>query len=220
MDSILRLLDRRLIEMLHIDVQEAELSLLQSLGDAVRSGLLRFVLVSTHHASISGSETTHQDCLRQLRDLGAVFLCEHTITEDPVPKSRWRRERELLTDKPHRIIGLDLVRAAAIAMVLVAHMAELTATWWPATWVLRVGGLIGVETFFALSGFLVGGILYRSLVGGTLSLGRFWRRRWLRTVPAYVVFLMLNILFARRFYGATTSWQEVGTYLLYLQNLD
>jgi len=124
-----------------------------------------------------------------------------------------------MADKHLRIIGLDLVRAAAIAAVLVAHMAELTATWWPATWVLRVGGFVGVETFFALSGFLVGGILHRSLVGGTLSLGRFLRRRWLRTIPAYVVFLTLNLLFASRFYGVTTSWQEVGTYLLYVQNL-
>ena len=128
-------------------------------------------------------------------------------------------DRDLMADKTTRIIGLDLVRAAAIAAVLLAHMWNLTVTWWPATWVLRVGGFVGVETFFALSGFLVGGILYRSLVGGTLSLGRFWRRRWLRTSPAYVVFLTLNLLFARRFYGVTMSWPELGTYLLYVQNL-
>lgn len=81
MDSILRLIDRRPVEMLHIDVQGAELPFLESLGDAAKAGLLRFVMVSTHHASISGSETTHQDCLRQLRDLGAVILCEHTVEE-------------------------------------------------------------------------------------------------------------------------------------------
>ena len=101
-----------------------------------------------------------------------------------------------MADNTARIIGLDLVRAAAIAMVLLAHMSELTGARWPATWVFRVGGLIGVETFFALSGFLVGGILYRSLVGGTFSLPRFWRRRWLRTIPAYLFFLALNVLFA------------------------
>ena len=72
-----------------------------------------------------------------------------------------------------RIIGLDLVRAAAIAMVLMAHMSALTVGPWPMTWVFSVGGLVGVEVFFALSGFLVGGILYRSVIGGTLSLTRF-----------------------------------------------
>ena len=81
MDSILRLIDRRPVEMLHIDVQGAELPFLESLGVAARAGLLRFVLVSTHHASISGSETTHQDCLRQLGGLGAVILCDHTVEE-------------------------------------------------------------------------------------------------------------------------------------------
>jgi FkbM family methyltransferase len=38
-------------------------------------------VVSTHHASISGSPTTHQDCLRQLERLGATILCEHTVEE-------------------------------------------------------------------------------------------------------------------------------------------
>ena len=139
--------------------------------------------------------------------------------EAPATNSKLCGDRDLMADKTTRIIGLDLVRAAAIAAVLLAHMWNLTATWWPATWVLRVGGFVGVEAFFALSGFLVGGILYRSLVGGTLSLGRFWRRRCLRTIPAYVVFLTLNLLFARRFYGVTMSWPELGTYLLYVQNL-
>ena len=123
-----------------------------------------------------------------------------------------------MAEQTKRIIGLDLVRAAAIAMVLVAHMVELTASQWPATWVLRVGGLVGVETFFALSGFLVGGILYRSHVGGTLSLGRFWRRRWLRTIPAYLAFLTIQLLLVKRLTGLAVSWRE-WPYLLYLQNL-
>ena len=81
MDSILRRAGGQAIEMLHIDVQGAELPFLESCGNAAAAGLLRFVLVSTHHASISGSETTHQDCLRQLASLGAVILCEHTVEE-------------------------------------------------------------------------------------------------------------------------------------------
>lgn len=81
MDSILELTGRRPVEMLLIDVQGAELPFLESLGDAVSAGLLRFVVVATHHESISGTEATHQDCLRQLLGLGAVILCEHTVEE-------------------------------------------------------------------------------------------------------------------------------------------
>lgn len=81
LDSILDEIGRRPVEMLHLDCQGAELPLLESLGQAVREGLLRFVVVSTHHASISGSPTTHQDCLRQLELLGATILCEHTVDE-------------------------------------------------------------------------------------------------------------------------------------------
>lgn len=80
-DSLLDRIGRRPIEMLHMDCQGAELPLLQSLDRAVREGLLRFVVVSTHHPLISGSPTTHQDCLRQLEALGATILCEHQVEE-------------------------------------------------------------------------------------------------------------------------------------------
>jgi FkbM family methyltransferase len=81
LDSLLDLIGRRPVEMLHVDCQGAELPLLESLGRAAQEGLLRFVMMSTHHASISGSPTTHQDCLRQLEHLGATILCEHTVEE-------------------------------------------------------------------------------------------------------------------------------------------
>lgn len=81
MDSLLDEIGWRPIEMLHIDAQGVELPFLESLGRAVDRGLLRFVVVSTHHASISGSPTTHADCLRQLQSQGAVILCEHAVEE-------------------------------------------------------------------------------------------------------------------------------------------
>jgi FkbM family methyltransferase len=69
------------IEVLHLDVQGAELDLLRSLDNAVADQALRFVFVSTHHASISGSPTTHLDCIRELQRLGAIILADHTIEE-------------------------------------------------------------------------------------------------------------------------------------------
>jgi len=81
MTSLLAEIGEQPIEMLHIDVQGAELPFLCSLDQAVGAGLIRFVMVSTHHVSITGSASTHHDCLRALLRLGAVILCEHTVPE-------------------------------------------------------------------------------------------------------------------------------------------
>ena len=67
------------VEMLHMDMQGAELAFLRSLPRA--GAPVRFVMVSTHHASISGSATTHADCLAELRQQGAVILAEHDVLE-------------------------------------------------------------------------------------------------------------------------------------------
>ena len=69
----------RPVEMLHMDMQGCELAFLRSLR---RCGTpVRFVMVSTHHELISGSATTHADCLAELRGQGAVILAEHDVLE-------------------------------------------------------------------------------------------------------------------------------------------
>ena len=69
------------IELLHVDIQGAELALLRSASPLFRHGRIRFVFVSTHHVSISGSTTTHRDCLELLRAHAAHVLCEHDVDE-------------------------------------------------------------------------------------------------------------------------------------------
>ena len=69
----------RPVEMLHMDMQGFELGFLRSLRRCGTS--VRFVMVSTHHESISGSATTHADCLAELRGQGAVILAEHDVLE-------------------------------------------------------------------------------------------------------------------------------------------
>jgi FkbM family methyltransferase len=69
------------IEVLHLDVQGAELPFIESMLGHVGQGQVRFIVVSTHHACISGSPNTHRDCLSALERLGAVFLCEHSVEE-------------------------------------------------------------------------------------------------------------------------------------------
>ncbi|MGL4376211.1 MAG: FkbM family methyltransferase [Microcoleaceae cyanobacterium] len=65
------------IEILHADVQGSELGLLSSCTPLFAAGKIRFVVVSTHHVSISGSSSTHTDCVALLKANGANILCEH-----------------------------------------------------------------------------------------------------------------------------------------------
>ena len=69
------------IDVLHLDIQGAETDLLASESARLASGSVRFVVVSTHHHLISGSATTHQDCLDILQAAGGHVITEHTVAE-------------------------------------------------------------------------------------------------------------------------------------------
>jgi FkbM family methyltransferase len=69
------------IEVLHADVQGAELALLKGCDALIAEGKIRFFVISTHHALISGSATMHADCVSYLKARGANILCEHDIDE-------------------------------------------------------------------------------------------------------------------------------------------
>jgi len=73
--------DGECIELLHMDIQGAELPFLESIDPAAKPGQVRFLVVSSHHSSISGSATTHEDCLERLRSIGASILVEHDVFE-------------------------------------------------------------------------------------------------------------------------------------------
>jgi peptidoglycan/LPS O-acetylase OafA/YrhL len=92
--------------------------------------------------------------------------------------------------------GLDLARAAAVCCVLLAHGSLFyTTADSPARYVLIIFGVVGVEIFFALSGFLVGRQLLR-VAEGQASAWRFMLRRWWRTLPNYYLFLAVNAALA------------------------
>ena len=92
-----------------------------------------------------------------------------------------------------RVANLDLLRAVAIALVVPVNLVG--------EGVLRVGpgmahvfesGWVGVDLFFVLSGWLVGGLYWRELEPlRRRQLGRFWARRWLSTIPPYLVALVV-----------------------------
>jgi len=124
----------------------------------------------------------------------------------------------------HRNFGLDLVRAVAIVLVLLSHGTLLMADLLSETnrrLVLYLGGYFGVELFFVLSGFLIGGLLITLFSDAESKalwpkICNFWRRRWFRTLPNYYLFLLLNVTLFHYWFGtAEMDWRH----LLFLQNL-
>ncbi len=90
-----------------------------------------------------------------------------------------------------RIFSLDLVRATSIFLVFLSHILFF----WPGVMTVFFAfiGMLGVELFFTLSGFLIGAILLDLEQRGLdrAGVGHFLMRRWLRTLPAYYLVLVL-----------------------------
>jgi peptidoglycan/LPS O-acetylase OafA/YrhL len=89
-----------------------------------------------------------------------------------------------------RIPSLDGLRAISIALVLVSHLEPTGLV--PGLWRLNylLPGNLGVRVFFVISGFLITSLLVTEHARyGRIKVGRFYRRRALRIMPAYYVFL-------------------------------
>jgi FkbM family methyltransferase len=80
-DDLVRRLDLDHIDLLHADIQGAELQMLHGMRNVIREGRVRFIFISTHHHSISDDPLIHQKCLRFLREHSAHILSEHTVAE-------------------------------------------------------------------------------------------------------------------------------------------
>ena len=112
--------------------------------------------------------------------------------------------------------GLDLLRALAIIVVVVYH-AALFGFKLPGR--TDRFGWIGVDLFFVLSGYLIGGQLLAPLARDQrIKLGRFFTRRALRIMPAYFAVLAIYFLLP--------SWREypdmaqpLWKFLLSVQNI-
>ena len=84
--------------------------------------------------------------------------------------------------RAQRFSGLDGLRAIAVALVLVYHL-------FPG---VLPGGFLGVDVFFAISGFLITSLLLRELEAhGRIRLLAFWQRRARRLLPALALVLLV-----------------------------
>ncbi len=107
------------------------------------------------------------------------------------------------------------MRALAIALVVMHHIGQNLESLPPVFLHYFSLGTYGVDLFFVLSGWLIGGLYWNEFEKfGNVQLGRFWARRWLRTLPPYFLALPLAYLSVYLF-----RQQEFDfAYLFFLQN--
>lgn len=77
---------------------------------------------------------------------------------------------------------IDGLRAIAVTSVVLFH-AKLPPL---------ASGFVGVDVFFAISGYLIGGIIFREVAAGEFSLTKFYARRARRILPALLTVLLIS----------------------------
>lgn len=129
-----------------------------------------------------------------------------------------------------RNLQLDVLRGLAILLVIGRHMevkrpegvlGVLADAWYKVGW-------IGVDLFFVLSGFLIGGLLLTELEKhGSIDILRFLIRRGLKIYPLYFVFMVYLIFMpavktaisgADIFETLRIRWDLLWPNFLFLQN--
>ncbi len=125
-------------------------------------------------------------------------------------------------DYANRIFGLDVMRTAAILFVVCSHtlwvFPEASGS---VVSLLRLCGVMGVEIFFVLSGFLIGRILYRIFTNADFKvadLKYFLVRRWFRTLPNY--YLVLLMVIGLWLYFGRELPETLPLYVGFLQNFN
>lgn len=116
---------------------------------------------------------------------------------------------------------LDGLRGTAILLVVAVN----------ASWKPLQGGFIGVDIFFALSGFLISALLleeYRTF--GKISMKGFLLRRALRLIPALSALLIISITYAavnrsgsdriETFYIVGSAFLFVSNWLIWITGYD
>ncbi|MFL6709871.1 MAG: acyltransferase family protein [Massilia sp.] len=90
-----------------------------------------------------------------------------------------------------RIHGLDTLRALAVTFVVLHHYTLFVSERSTFGWFGDVGW-VGVDLFFALSGYLIGNQIFAAMASPEgFAPGRFYARRLLRTLPNFYVVLAL-----------------------------
>lgn len=108
------------------------------------------------------------------------------------------------------------MRACAAMLVVCVHACIFFYHLWPQLPVVLFFAGLGVDLFFVLSGYLVGGLLIDAAHRDQPWVMHFWMRRWWRTLPSYYLFLVINLLLLRWTQG---NWVNPLAHVFFVQNL-
>lgn len=117
-----------------------------------------------------------------------------------------------------RIPQLDGLRGLAIILVIIGHyFAEV-----PHGLSFFGPGWLGVDLFFVLSGFLIGGILLRNKSSNSFF-STFYIRRICRIIPIYYLILTLTLIVITNEFLYFNAWNRgtlpIATYFSFTQNI-
>lgn len=119
-----------------------------------------------------------------------------------------------------RFFGLDFLRALSISLLLFSHSSWIYNSTGILGKLQDASGFLGVELFIVLSGFLIGGILYKQFLHENYSLKDarlFISRRLMRVLPSYyLAILIITVIYLS--FGFSVS--EVWRYPLLIQNFS
>ena len=136
-------------------------------------------------------------------------------------------------ERPDRVPELDGLRGVAILLVLLFHYISIegltkTGSWSFILQRIVIMGWTGVDLFFVLSGFLIGGILIDAR-GSPTYFKTFYVRRFFRIIPVYYLWILGYVLLvsmggafvrAHSHSGAVLQvGQAIYAHFLFLQNL-
>jgi peptidoglycan/LPS O-acetylase OafA/YrhL len=114
---------------------------------------------------------------------------------------------------PRREIELDFLRGLAILAVVDFHARHSALTALAGYLGMEPQGAAGVNVFFVLSGFLVGGLLIKEWkVRGRVDSKRFLIRRGFKIWPQFYLFLLINLVTGHR------SWGQLWPSFVNIQN--
>ncbi|MGA2232637.1 MAG: acyltransferase [Tepidisphaeraceae bacterium] len=126
------------------------------------------------------------------------------------------------TSQKNRVPQLDFLRGIAILLVLFFHTLvspDAAGMFRPIAAPLARFGWTGVDLFFVLSGFLVGGLLLKEIKKtGRLDIPRFLIRRGLKIWPGYFALLAYVFLQYAHHNGARSALIKILPNLIHLQN--
>lgn len=140
----------------------------------------------------------------------------------------------------NRIASLDFLRGVAILLVIFSH-ARIVPGFSPegidqgnalvsiigklsdfAFWRSVMTGWVGVDLFFVLSGYLIGGLLISELEErNRINFPRFWTRRAFKILPSYFVLILCLGLIPNSVYetlGQEGYWRSFWIHAFFLQN--